>query len=95
MKNLLDKVSETASYLRDKGFADANVGLVLGTGPKSFIDLIDVEKAMDFSNIPHFPAATVEFHKGRQSSKGFSRFHFFEIKINVEVFQYRDCACSI
>lgn len=65
MKNLLEKISQTVSYLHTRGFSEANVGVVLGTGLECFIDLLNVEQVIDYRDIPNFPLATVEFHKGR------------------------------
>lgn len=65
MENLLQKVSETASFLKSKGFNDASIGIVLGTGLGSFVQLIEVEQSISYHEIPHFPVSTVEFHKGQ------------------------------
>jgi purine-nucleoside phosphorylase len=40
------------------------VGIVLGTGLGQLIQHITVEKSIPYSEIPHFPEATVESHKG-------------------------------
>jgi len=37
---------------------------VLGTGLGSFLDHVDVTKSISYQEIPNFPEATVEFHKG-------------------------------
>lgn len=65
MENMLKKVAEAAEFLKWKGFADAKAGIVLGTGLGSFIQLMEVEQAIPYHDIPHFPIATVEFHKGQ------------------------------
>ena len=65
MENMLKKVAEAADFLRWKGFTDATAGIVLGTGLGSFIQLLKVEHAIPYAEIPHFPVATVEFHKGQ------------------------------
>ncbi|RYY70319.1 MAG: purine-nucleoside phosphorylase [Chitinophagaceae bacterium] len=62
---MLQKLDETTAFLQSNGFLGAAVGVVLGTGLGSFIDLMQVEQAIAYQDIPHFPVATVEFHQGR------------------------------
>ncbi len=84
---MLRKVSEAADFLKWKGFGDAKAGIVLGTGLGSFIHLMEVADAIPYNEIPHFPIATVEFHKGQLlvgnvgSTKVLAmqgRFHYYE-----------------
>jgi purine-nucleoside phosphorylase len=65
MENILEKIKETAGFLSSIGFDDALAGVVLGTGLGSFVAEIAVEQKIPYSEIPHFPQATVEFHKGQ------------------------------
>ncbi len=58
-------VAETAEFLTSKGVGNPSVGFVLGTGLNSLIEQITVSATLPYSAIPHFPAATVEFHKGQ------------------------------
>lgn len=62
---MLQKITDTADFLKRKGFGNAAVGIVLGTGLGSFIDLIKIEASAAYQDIPNFPTATVEFHKGQ------------------------------
>ena len=87
MYNLLEKIEETTTFLQSKGFTGATAGIVLGTGLGSFINLIKIEQSIAYSEIPNFPIATVEFHKG-QLIIGYvgntkviamqGRFHYYE-----------------
>ncbi len=87
MENLLDKIEETTTYLQVKGFTGAKAGIVLGTGLGSFINLMKIEQSIAYNEIPNFPIATVEFHKG-QLIIGYvgnikviamqGRFHYYE-----------------
>lgn len=87
MENMLEKISETFSFLQQQGFNDVEAGIVLGTGLGAFINKIEDKKSIAYHHIPHFPAATVEFHKG-QLITGFvgrkkvivmqGRFHYYE-----------------
>ena len=87
MDNILQKITDSASYLKDKGFTGATAGVVLGTGLGSFIKELDVIETVPYSTIPHFPQATVEFHKGQLVLGRLGdqrvivlqgRFHFYE-----------------
>ena len=64
MDDILTKVAETAAFLRKKGFKGAGTGVVLGTGLGALLQNVVIEKTISYSDIPHFPAATVEFHQG-------------------------------
>ncbi len=65
MFDVLFKINETTEYLKKNGFNGAAVGVVLGTGLSEFINHIQIENLLEYDFIPNFPAATVEFHKGR------------------------------
>jgi purine-nucleoside phosphorylase len=87
MENMLQKIMEASGYLKSRGFVNTGTGIVLGTGLGSFIGEIEIEETIPYSEIPHFPIATVEFHKGQLilgkvgnkrviAMQG--RFHFYE-----------------
>ncbi|MEO8111183.1 MAG: purine-nucleoside phosphorylase [Ginsengibacter sp.] len=87
MENLIEKISEAAAYLRDQGISEPGTGIVLGTGLGALVGKITNAKMVPYSLIPHFPAATVEFHKGQLISGIIGnkkvlvmqgRFHFYE-----------------
>lgn len=65
MIDILSKIEETTSFLVRKGFTGATTGVVLGTGLGEFINEMKIEKQVAYSDIPNFPVATVEFHKGQ------------------------------
>lgn len=56
---------ETADFLRDKGYENPEVAIILGTGLGQLVEHIDIEKSMGYYTIPNFPVATVEFHSGK------------------------------
>jgi purine-nucleoside phosphorylase len=60
MKQLI----ETTEYLSGKGIINPEIGIVLGTGLNKFLDEIEIIITVPYSDIPNFPTATVEFHKG-------------------------------
>ena len=87
MDNMLQKVKETASFLLSNGFEHPETGIVLGTGLGAFVHHMNIQKAIPYGEIPHFPVATVEFHKGQllfgevngvkvMAMQG--RFHYYE-----------------
>lgn len=63
--NLVDQILETASFLKHKGIDTPALGIVLGTGLGNLVNSIDVEQAIEYADIPHFPLSTVESHRGR------------------------------
>lgn len=87
MENMIQKIAESCKYLKQRGFRHAEAGIVLGTGLGNFTQRIKVEKAIAFREIPHFPIATVEFHKGqlicgyvgeKKVIAMLGRFHYYE-----------------
>ena len=81
------QLQETTIFLKAAGFENPEIGIVLGTGLGRLIDEIEIEKEVPYSEIPHFPQATVEFHSGRLIYGNLSgkkvvvmsgRFHLYE-----------------
>lgn len=58
-------INETAEYLQSKGFDAPEVGIILGTGLGQLTAHIENQIEISYNHIPHFPTATVEFHKGK------------------------------
>jgi purine-nucleoside phosphorylase len=58
-------INETVDYLKDKGFENPEVGIILGTGLGQLINDVEIIKEVSYNHIPNFPTATVEFHKGK------------------------------
>ena len=58
-------ITESTEYLQNKGFENPEVGIILGTGLGQLIDEIEVIAEASYNQIPNFPTATVEFHKGK------------------------------
>lgn len=65
MPELLKQIEECAAFFSGQNIITPNIGIVLGTGLGTLVDNITIEKSISYSDIPHFPAATVEFHKGQ------------------------------
>lgn len=58
-------INETTQYLVEKGFDQPEVGIILGTGLGQLANEIEIINEVSYNHIPHFPTATVEFHKGK------------------------------
>lgn len=58
-------VTEAAQALRTKLQQAPLAGIILGTGLNALAEQIKDPVVFSFSEIPHFPQATVAFHKGR------------------------------
>ncbi len=57
-------IKECAAFLQQKGIDKPLVGVVMGTGLGALISKIDIKVSVPYKDIPHFPEATVESHKG-------------------------------
>lgn len=62
---MLDRIKQTVDFLKDSGIVEPGIGIVLGTGLGKMVDEFSIIKAIDYSNIPNFPLATVESHSGK------------------------------
>ena len=60
-----DQIKEAADFLTGLGIKNPDVGIILGTGLGNLASRIQKEIEVDYSEIPHFPVSTVEFHKGK------------------------------
>ena len=81
------ELAQTVEYIRARGFTNAKIGIVLGTGLGKLIEQVKIESSIEYSEIPNFPVATVESHKGRliygmlagkQVLVMQGRFHYYE-----------------
>jgi purine-nucleoside phosphorylase len=61
---MMNKIIESANYLKSKGITAPEIGIILGTGLGKLADEIEEAIEIDYANIPHFPISTVEFHHG-------------------------------
>lgn len=84
---MMQKLEEAVAFLNKRGFANPDVGVVLGTGLGQFINKMEVLESIPYNSIPHFPVATMEYHAGnlllgKIGSKKVvamqGRFHFYE-----------------
>lgn len=95
----LIQLTETLEYLKSRGIDSAEVGIVLGTGLSNLVSKIEVEQEINYTSIPNFPIATVEYHFGKLIYGTLSgkkvlamqgRYHYYEgYSMNQIVFPLR------
>ncbi len=61
----MDRIREAALAVRNLADTAPRVGIILGTGLGGLADAIEVEAAIDYEDLPHFPVSTVTTHHGR------------------------------
>ncbi len=61
---LLDKLTETVSYIRSRSQIKPKVGIILGSGLGAFVQHIKIDAKIPFNEIPHFVSTSVEGHSG-------------------------------
>lgn len=66
MENLLIKLDEAASYIREKiGTSQIDIAMVLGSGLGDLANEVENPVFIPYSEIPSFPKSTVAGHAGR------------------------------
>ena len=84
---MLEKIQETAAFLKAKMHTHPETAIILGTGLGSLVHEITDKYEINYSEIPNFPVSTVEGHSGKlifgklgnkdiMAMQG--RFHFYE-----------------
>lgn len=84
---MLEKIKETAAYLRQRGGEMPKLAIILGTGLGNLVDHIENKTYIPYSEIPNFPVSTVQGHSGNlifgtmggkrvMAMQG--RFHYYE-----------------
>lgn len=84
---MLEKIQETANFLRSKMHTKPETAIILGTGLGSLVHEITDAYEISYKDIPNFPISTVEGHSGKlifgklgnkdiMAMQG--RFHFYE-----------------
>ena len=91
---MLERIQETAAFLKDKMHTQPETAIILGTGLGSLVNEIEDKYEISYETIPHFPVSTVEGHSGKLifgklgkkdilAMQG--RFHFYEGYAMTEV----------
>lgn len=83
----MKQLKEAVKYIRKQYKPAPQVAIVLGSGLGNFTEEIEIEKEIEYGNIPHFPVSTVEGHHGKLIFGNLSgkkvvcmggRFHYYE-----------------
>lgn len=59
------KLQQSIAYLQKRGIEPVGIGIVLGTGLGDLVQEMDCEIEIDYTDIPHFPKATLKMHNAR------------------------------
>lgn len=62
---MLEKIQETANFLRSKMHTQPETAIILGTGLGSLVHEITDAYEISYKDIPNFPISTVEGHSGK------------------------------
>ena len=84
---MLERIQETAAFLKGKMHTQPETAIILGTGLGSLAGEITEKYEIRYEEIPNFPVSTVEGHSGKlifgklghkdiMAMQG--RFHFYE-----------------
>ena len=84
---MLEKIQETAAFLKEKMHTQPETAIILGTGLGSLVNDITDKYEISYTDIPNFPVSTVEGHSGKlifgklgdkdiMAMQG--RFHYYE-----------------
>ena len=87
MRSMLQKIQETAEFLKSRMNSAPETAIILGTGLGSLVNEITDKYEIEYKDIPNFPLSTVEGHSGKlifgklgdkeiMAMQG--RFHFYE-----------------
>ncbi len=65
MLDLHDKIEDALAEIKKQWDKTPHAGVILGTGLGSLVQEIEVDVAIDYGDIPHFPKSTAVSHAGR------------------------------
>ncbi|MCA9189994.1 MAG: purine-nucleoside phosphorylase [Pirellulaceae bacterium] len=65
MLHLYDQIQACVATIVSQWQGKPRAGIILGTGLGSLAEQIDVEVAIEYGDIPHFPQSTAISHRGR------------------------------
>ena len=63
--NLYDKIQATKLAIQQQVTTTPEIAIILGSGLGGLTEVVEVEKEINYADIPHFPLATVEGHSGK------------------------------
>lgn len=84
---MLEKIQETADYLKQRILGSPKTGIILGTGLGNLVTQLTETIEIPYETIPNFPVSTVEGHSGKLIAGKLGgkevlamqgRFHYYE-----------------
>ena len=84
---MLAAINEAVSFIQKRIEQTPEFAIILGSGLGKIVDHLEVDQAIDYASIPHFPVSTVEGHAGKLISGRLGnkpvlvmqgRFHYYE-----------------
>lgn len=82
---MLEKIKESASFLRGKVTINPKIGIVLGSGLGGLVDQVEIITEIPYKDIPNFPVSTVAGHRG---SLIFGKLNNVEVMVMSGRFHY-------
>jgi len=61
----MQQLAETVNFIRNIYPHTPSTGIILGSGLGNLVNEIEVEAAIEYSQLPHFPVSTVKGHGGK------------------------------
>lgn len=86
-QTLIEQLNQTVAFIKTKVNVQTKIGVVLGSGLGNLAEVIEVETAIPYTEIPNFPVSTVKGHGGKLLFGKLGgvdvvvmsgRFHFYE-----------------
>ena len=65
MLELYGQIEEAVELIQGRWESRPQAGIILGTGLGNLAAQIEIEAAIDYEEIPHFPRSTATSHRGR------------------------------
>ena len=90
----MKQLKETVKFLQKEYKHAPQIGVVLGSGLSNFASEIEIDKTIDYADIPNFPVSTVQGHSGKLIFGNMGgkkivamagRFHYYEGYSSEEV----------
>ncbi len=84
---MINKIKETAAFIKERISVTPKLGIVLGTGLGQIGKEIELTESFNYEDIPNFPVSTVKGHHGKLLIGNFKgkpvialqgRFHYYE-----------------
>jgi purine-nucleoside phosphorylase len=84
---MINEIKTASDFIKAKGVKKPELAIILGTGLGRLLDEIEIGTSIPYTEIPHFPEATVSFHNGsliygslagKKVLVMHGRFHYYE-----------------